>query len=196
MGTKPWQESNGQDRDYVLSNPLHPATYISWNDVQAFIAKLNDAGSAVYRLPTEAEWEYACRAGSSEAWSFGDDEDLLKYYAWYESNNEGYPQAVGTKWPNRWGLYDMHGNVREWVGDWYGPYDEDGDINSLDPSFTPKLQVDPKGPSSGSSHVFRGGGFEAEARQLWSANRDSDDFFDSLSLWGWGVGVRLVREDP
>ena len=82
------------------------------------------AGSSVYRLPTEAEWEYACRAGTQTRWSFGDAESQLTNYAWYGPNaldvDERYAHAVGTKRPNPWGLYDMHGNAEEWVQDWFG----------------------------------------------------------------------------
>ena len=98
-----------------------PVENVSWEDVQKFITKLNEAeGSAVYRLPTEAEWEYACRAGSTTPWSFGDDGGKLGEYSWYSNNNSSSTRAVGRKKPNAWGLYDMHGNVWEWVQDWYG----------------------------------------------------------------------------
>ena len=134
MGTTPWA-----GRDEVRANSSHPAVYISWEDVQAFISRLNAAaGDSLYRLPTEAEWEYACRAGTRTRWSFGDDASQLTDYAWYEGNasnvGEFYAHTVGTKLPNAWGLYDMHGNVAEWVQDWYWPgyYD-----------FSPR--VDPRG---------------------------------------------------
>jgi len=117
METTPWS-----GKGYVLSDPDHPAVYISWNDVQAFISQLNKAaGDSLYRLPTEAEWEYACRAGTNTLWSFGDDEDQLGDYAWYRDNawdiGEKNAHAVGTKLPNPWGLYDVHGNVWEWCYD-------------------------------------------------------------------------------
>ena len=144
MGTTPWSgESN------VEENADHPAVYVSWEDAQAFIQKLNDAaGKELYRLPTEAEWEYACRAGTTTRWSFGDDESDVGDYAWYEDNawdaGEPYAHEVGTKLANPWGLYDMHGNVFEWCLDWYG-------------SYSSEAQTDPSGPESGSYRVLRGG---------------------------------------
>ena len=180
MGTTPWS-----GKSYVQENSSHPAVYISWNDVQRFVDKLNDAaGSAVYRLPTEAEWEYACRAGTQTRWSFGDDESDLTDYAWYEDNawdvGEKYGHAVGTKLPNPWGLYDMHGNVSEWVQDWF-----EWDYYNSSP------RVDPPGPSS-SSFSFRGhrsGYFHYDARNLRSAQRIS--ILPDCRLFG--IGVRLLR---
>jgi len=93
---------------------------VSWDEVQAFIHRLNQlAGTAIYRLPTEAEWEYACRAGSDEPFSFGRDRDLLGRYAWYDGNSGGKTYTVGRLKQNRWGLHDMHGNVWEWCADRY-----------------------------------------------------------------------------
>jgi len=139
MGTTPWSGLG-----YVQSNPNHPAVYISWDDVQAFVHALNQAaGDSLYRLPTEAEWEYACRAGTMTSWSFGGDVKQLGDYAWYDDNTCGvgecYAHAVGTKLPNPWGLYDMHGNVWEWVQD--------------------------------PSHIIRGGYFYSDARYTRSAMR-------------------------
>ena len=179
MGTRPWSSER-----YVQSDPTHPAVYISWDDVQLFIAKLNaSVGSEVYRLPTEAEWEYACRAGTRTRWSFGEDVSQLTHYAWYRDNawdaGEQYAHVVGLKRPNPWGLYDMHGNVWEWVQDWwdeYYYYDESSP------------RVDPSGPSTGSDRVVRGG-FAYHARFVRSAHRNRI----SPGLRDAGVGFRLLR---
>ncbi len=101
----------------------HPVEMVSWEDVQEFITNLNErTGENRYRLPTETEWEYACRSGSPGAYCFGDDESLLGGYAWYNTNSDSKTHPVGGKKPNSWGLYDMHGNVWEWCQDWYGDY--------------------------------------------------------------------------
>ena len=178
MGTRPWS-----GKDYVRENANHPAVYISWNDMQAFIGKLNRAeGSEVYRLPTEAEWEYACRAGTTTQWSFGDNESQLGSYAWYEDNaenaGEDYAHRVGTKLANAWGLYDMHGNVWEWCQDWW-----------LD-SYPSGSQVDPTGPASGSYRVIRGGSFYFTAQIARSAYRD----FYSPGYRNINLGARLLRQ--
>ena len=169
------------------SDPSHPAAYISWDDVQKFIARLNRAeGAWWYRLPTEAEWEYACRAGSGAAWSFGADAEQLDQYAWYRDNagdaGEQYGHAVGTKLPNRWGLYDMHGNVWEWVQDRYDP-----DYYAAGPASGD--WTDPPGPASGSGRVVRGGGFGSRAADLRSANRGLLE----VAAVQPDLGARLVR---
>ena len=174
METTPWS-----GRTHVVPDPSHPAVSISWDDVQEFISRLNaEAGEALYRLPSEAEWEYACRAGSTTRWSFGDDESQLTHYGWYSDNGEGYTHAVGQKKPNAWGLYDMHGNVWEWVQDRY-----DGTYYNSSPRF------DPLGPSSGSTRVFRGGFFSISAQYVRSAYRNDA----SPGSRAVGIGVRLLR---
>ena len=98
----------------------NPVDQVSWNDVQKFIQKLNKLeGTSVYRLPTEAEWEYAARAGGQSTYFFGDDNSTLGSYAWFKKNSGNQTHPVGTKQSNSWGLYDMNGNVYEWCQDWY-----------------------------------------------------------------------------
>ena len=115
-----------------------------------------------YRLPTEAEWEYACRAGTTTRFSYGDDPDYsqLGEYAWYENNSSKTTHSVGQKKPNGWGLYDMHGNVFEWCQDWFGNY-PGGSV------------TDPQGAATGSDRVLRGGYWDSDAGICRSAYRDA-----------------------
>ena len=175
-----WRAVMGKNNSFYGGCDNCPEEQVSWEDVQEFIRKLNqlDPGQG-YRLPTEAEWEYACRAGSTGAYCFGDDEGRLGEYGWYEGNetqNETHP--VGQKKPNAWGLYDMHGNVWEWCQDWHGPYPA-------------SAVTDPRGPSSGSDRVFRGGGFESGARVIYSTMRGGD----VPAKRDMCLGFRLVKDD-
>lgn len=177
-GERPWSRHAGE----VAEEPDRPAVYISWDDVQGFIAALNDAaGAGVYRLPTEAEWEYAGRAGTKTPWSFGKAQKDLDRHAWSMDNiaftGRMAAQPVGLKVPNPWGLYDMHGNVWEWVGDWLGAY----------PAGP---QTDPQGPAEGTARVFRGGSFKDAAWLSRSAQR----CWNAPDLRFSHVGVRLVRD--
>ena len=174
MGTEPW---SGWD---IVVDPSYPAVIISWGEVHEFIGRLNAAaGEELYRLPTEAEWEYACRAETTTRWSFGDDEDKLTDHAWYLGNN--YPtegaKAVGGKSPNPWGLHDMHGNVWEWVQDWY---DEE--------YYNSSPRLDPQGPTSGLGRVIRGGHF-GHVDGVRSAYRQ---FYPPGSR-SYTIGVRLLK---
>jgi len=138
-----------------------PVEKVSWDDCQEFIKKLDAREEGrKYRLPTEAEWEYACRAGSQGKYCFGDKESKLKEYAWYSKNSGGKTHPVGKKKSNRFGLYDVHGNVWEWCQDWY----DKGYYKS-------SPEVDPKGPSDGSIRVYRGGGWRYDAGFCSSAVR-------------------------
>ena len=162
-------------------NPSHPAG-ASWDAVQAFIDRLNAAaGEQRYRLPSEAEWEYACRAGMPTRWSFGDDERRLEHYAWYDLEDAQGVQPVGTKRANAWGLHDMHGNVWEWVQDWY---DED--------YYASSPRVDPPGPDTGDKRVSRGGVFANGPSYVRSALRRS---FDPDPEFTKTFGFRLVMVD-
>ena len=180
MGTAPWssQESDPQ-------GPRLPAN-ISWHDAQEFAQRLNDHfGQDAYRLPTEAEWEYACRAGTTTRWFFGDDESQLASYAWYEANAMGDVHSVGEKLPNPWGLFDMYGNALEWVWDWGSRDYYDG---------TPT--TDPSGPFWGHSRILRGGGHRWSAEYV-SSFRQEPHFphFDG-SVYGEAPGMRLLKGEP
>ena len=146
MGKNP---SHFQGAEVGNENADLPVEKVSWEDAVEFCKKLSELpeekkAGRVYRLPTEAEWEYACRAGSKAAYSFDDEEGLLPEYGWFYRNSSDRTHTVGLLEPNAWGLYDMHGNVWEWCSDWCEEY--------------PKGAVsDPTGPKEGSFRVFRGG---------------------------------------
>ena len=135
-----------------------PVERVSWDDAQAFYQKLSEMAGLEYRLPTEAEWEYACRAGSTTAYCFGDDQARLGDHAWYERNSGRQTHEVGLKKPNAWGLCDMHGNVWEWCRDWYGDY-------------RTEAQTNPEGPRTGDVRVLRGGSWGTNASICRSASR-------------------------
>ena len=127
-------------------DPLEPVTQVSWHEAMLFCGRLSARTGRRARLPSEAEWEYACRAGEAGSYCFGDDAGRLGDYAWCSANSGGRPQPVGRKRPNRWGLHDMHGNVWEWCSDWYHPK-----------SYADAAEVDPRGPTFGEGRVLRGG---------------------------------------
>lgn len=156
-----------------------PVERVSWTEVQEFILKLNTKeNSNKYRLPTEAEWEYAARAGSDNAYSFGSETRKLKQYAWYRTNSGGTTHSVGQLNPNAWGLFDMHGNVHEWCQDWF-----DRMYYSQSPT------IDPLGPEKGLAKALRGGDWGSDdwycrcaSRSLSSPERRSNR-----------LGFRLVK---
>jgi formylglycine-generating enzyme required for sulfatase activity len=173
-----------------------PVECVSWNDAAGFCNTLSKRegltpyysfgaevapGGDGYRLPTEAEWEYACRAGSTTRYSFGDDAAMLNEYAWHRANSHGRTHPVGQKPPNAWGLHDMLGNVREWCGDWY---DEN--------HYRESPAADPVGPALAAVRVNRGGGWAALPATDRSANRTGNGplrRFDAL-------GFRVARNRP
>ena len=168
---------NGGRSSFKEFNKL-PISGINWEDCQSFIEILNKSTKQRYRLPTEAEWEYACRAGTKTYYSFGDKIDVTK--ANYEKSSRKIPDIVGTYKPNPWGLYDMHGNVWEWCED---RYNQDYSLGPI---------TDPKGPSSGKYHVLRGGSFNDNENALRSAFRY---MFEKITIHNFGTsGFRLVKE--
>jgi formylglycine-generating enzyme required for sulfatase activity len=141
----------------------NPVEQVSWEDCQKFLEALKERVSGqTFRLPTEAEWEYACRARSKTDYSYGDSPDKLRDYAWFNDNSEKQTHPVGQKKPNPWGLYDMHGNVWEWCQDWHGEY-------------AGKSATDPTGPATGSARVLRGGSWYGNAANSRSASRFNRD---------------------
>jgi formylglycine-generating enzyme required for sulfatase activity/predicted Ser/Thr protein kinase len=153
-----------------------PVVWVSWKNADAFCNWLSRKTSKRFRLPTEAEWEYACRAGSTTRFCFGDSETQLGDYAWYLGNSADKTHPVGEKKPNDWGLYDMHGNVWEWCGDWYDEkyYHE------------PERQ-NPQGPSHGHFRVLRGGGWNNYPQFCRSARRSRFDPVSTSDHYGFRV---------
>ena len=185
MGTNP-ASRYGVGDDY----PVHT---VSWSDCQTFVETLNGMGLGAFRLPTEAEWEYACRAGADTRFSFGDALEcsdstsycgLMDEYMWWRGNNTYGDNVygskeVGLKLPNPWGLYDMHGNLWEWCSDWHG-------------SYSSRSQVDPRGPRGGSYRVMRGGNWFTYAQDCRSALRG----YALPDTRASAFGFRLLRSYP
>jgi uncharacterized protein (TIGR03437 family) len=171
-----WQVGMGSNPSYVKGATL-PVERISWDDIQGFLQRLNARNDGYrYRLPTEAEWEYAARAGTTDKYAGA---GALGEAAWYSSNSGSRTHLAGQKRPNAWGLYDMLGNVWEWCQDWYGAYYNPGDP-----------QADPAGPSSGVGRILRGGSWNAGS---WNA-RVSDRRLFGPGLRYSFIGFRCVRE--
>jgi len=167
-----WEGVMGNNPSSRTKGAKLPVTGVSWKDCQEFIKKLNSKTSGGYRLPTEAEWEYACRAGTSTAYSVG--ASLTNS----DANIDGDSiKAVGSYKPNAFGLYDMHGNVFEWCEDRYAPYPEGAG-------------TDPKGPGTGTIRVLRGGSFNFHISSARSSIRDYD-FAPTSRLYD--IGFRLAR---
>jgi len=159
MGASSWKP-----RQFGRLNDDNPVNAITWIEAMQFCNRLSTRTGKRVRLPTEAQWEYACRAGTQTRFHYGDDPDAdsLGDYAWYSKNswniNEAYPHAVARKKPNAWGLYDMHGNVEQWCSDWFGPYPG-------------RAMKDPTGAYSGTMRVIRGGSFILPAKDCRDAWR-------------------------
>jgi len=182
MGNNPSYFHGDQVNGVDSSN--HPVDQVSWEDAVEFCKRLSElpeerAAGRVYRLPTEAEWEYACRSGSNAPFGFGGLE-LANDYGWFNSNSKGMSQPVGKKDMSDWGLYDMHGNVKEWCSDWAGDYPEDA-------------VSDPTGPEEGSSRMIRGGDWMRPAVSGKSGNRGCHFPPDTRSNY---VGFRVALSSP
>jgi len=168
MGNNPSQFKDG----------MKPVEKVSWDDAVAFCKKLTEITNETYRLPTEAEWEYACRAGTSTRFYWGDDD--INDYAWYDKNSNRETHPVGQKKPNGFGLYDMIGNVLELCEDWYGYYKE-GEV------------TDPVGSGTGQYRVLRGGSWGFNSRFCRSSYRYGSLPADRLSYGGFRV-VRTIND--
>jgi hypothetical protein len=169
-GSNPDDPCNGDD---------YPVSYVTWDDAAAFCKWASEKTGKAIRLPTEAEWEYAARAGTTTPYSFGDNRDELKYYAWFLDNAKGKTHPVGQLRPNSWGLYDVHGNVAEWCADFDGRY--------------PTTAVsDPQGPSSGAKHISREGSCGSGKHNCRVGDRDRLE----PQYKGNAVGFRVVMVSP
>ena len=175
-----WEAVMGNNPSY-FKGPKNPVEQVSWDDCQKFLEKVNakvgTQKGGKFALPTEAQWEYACRAGSTTKYYFGDDKAQLGNYAWYDGNSDHKTHPVGEKKPNAWGLYDMHGNVAEWCQDSYR--------NAYD-AWSPT--DDPTGPATNSFRVFRDGGWNSVARLCRSADHHGDSPGDGFN----GLGFRVL----
>lgn len=165
-----------------MEHPNAPVEEVSWNYARSFCQDLG------CDLPTEAQWEYACRADSVTRFYFGDDESILDDYAWWRKNallkEKNCAHDVGQKKPNKWGLYDMHGNVQEWCRDWYDLY----------PEYSPDMDIptDPEGPPSGKSRVLRSGSYNEPAIGCISGARRRQP----PNLEAWTIGFRCAISLP
>lgn len=178
----------------VFTGDLHrPVDRVYWYNATNYCGKLTQqeraagriGSNSAYRLPTEAEWEYACRAWTSDRqFNYGDDPGYtnLANYAWYAANSGGTTHPVGQKLPNPWGLYDMYGNVWEWCQDWFGGY-------------SGGIAVDPQGPAAGAYHVVRGGSWDYPGRSCRSGSRDDGDLPDHNYFY-FGFRVVLATDSP
>jgi formylglycine-generating enzyme required for sulfatase activity len=182
----------GSNPSYFTSSLDQPVEFVSWNDAITYCSTLTSRertsdripGNYAYRLPTEAEWEYACRAGTTTRFSYGDDLGYanLTAYAWYVDNSGSTTHPVGGKLPNPWGLYDMYGNVWEWCQDWHASSYSGGSV------------TDPAGPGTGSMRVVRGGSYYYGGVACRSANRGAME--QTGSRYDAGFRVVLTRTGP
>ena len=156
-----WTAVMGSNPSYYTGNMQRPVEMVSWIDCQTFISKLNQLTGETFRLPTEAQWEYAARGGNKSKGYTYSGSNVLDDVAWYDDNSDGMTHPVKTKAPNELGIYDMSGNVWEWCSDWYGDYSS-------------AAQTDPTGPATGSYRVYRGGSWYDYATDCRVAYRIGD----------------------
>lgn len=194
-----YEVTQGEFTSLMGKNPSHftgdsnrPVEKVTLLDANAYCATLTQRERAAgrlprgyeYRLPTEAEWEYACLAGSTNRFGFaGEDVATGDKYAWTAENSDATTHPIGSKLPNSWGLYDMHGNVWEWCSDWFEPY-------------PPKPLMDPEGPASGKYKVFKGGGWNQDLEFARSANRFMMSPSNGIHFVGFRVALSAVKPAP
>jgi formylglycine-generating enzyme required for sulfatase activity len=189
---EPWFETKDEDSSSrIVQERLgfkvedgfehHPVNNVSWYGSVAYAEWLSRDTGEEYRLPSEAEWERAARAGMNTRWAFRNDEEHLDQYAWYDKNSGRELQVVAKRKPNGWGLYDLYGNLWEWTADWYG-----SDYYAVSPSDNPK------GPLKGSSRVVRGGAWFSSVSTTRSADRNGNPPGDRDEF----MGFRLARTVP
>jgi formylglycine-generating enzyme required for sulfatase activity len=179
-----WKAVMGNNPSSFNGDDL-PVETVSWNDCQEFLKKLSAKEGKTYRLPTEAEWEYACRAGTTTRFNAGDDDKALDGVGWYFGNSGGMPHPVGQKKANVWGLYDMHGSVIEWCQDLYG-----------DDYYKSSPAVDPTGSAQGADRVLRGGCWFFIPRYSRSSGRGRNDPGFRSPLLGFRVVVVSGSRTP
>lgn len=170
-----WTAVMGKNPSGYNNDPQLPVESMNWFEAQSFIEKLNQLTGEQFRMPTEAEWEYAARGGNKSKGYLYSGSDTLSNVGWYKDNAEECPKPVKTKQPNELGLYDMSGNLWEWCSDWYGKY-------------TPEESIDPQGPTEGHSRVLRGGSWLIDAPLC----RPEDRSFGAPKGGGCIVGMRLA----
>jgi formylglycine-generating enzyme required for sulfatase activity len=179
-----WRLLTGAAPSRFVGDDQRPVERVSWNDATDACKRISARVGATVRLPTEAEWTFAARAGSSGAWCFGNDPAQLERYAWFEDNASDSPAPVGLKRPNAWGLFDMHGNVREWCSD---AFSAEGEA----PDGAPRTSNDPN-----ATRVLRGGAFDSSARDVQCSARTESDPAERFPLFGVRLCVDLRPESP
>ena len=172
-----WMAVMGTNPSYFTSDSQLPVEKVSWNDCQTFITKLNSLTGATFRLPTEAEWEFAARGGNKSQGYTYSGSNTIDNVAWYSGNSSSKTHVVKTKSPNELGIYDMSGNVWEWCQDWYG-------------SYSSAAVTDPQGASSGSNRVSRGGGWNSNATYCRCTYR----YYNTPTNTYSSLGLRLVSQ--
>jgi len=174
-----WQAVMGNNPSEIKGDSRRPVERVSWNDCQEFLRKLNSITGQRFRLPTEAEWEFAARGGVNSRGYKYSGSNTLDNVAWYDDNSSRTTHPVATKQPNELGIYDMSGNVWEWCSDWYG-------------SYSSSSQTNPQSPSSGSDRVLRGGSWDGSWDGSTRICRVSYRFCDSPDIRGYSYGLRLA----